>query len=77
MALIEEELDLALSQMATAVQIAARKVELQPKTESASEMYTRINSEKEMKKNSAVKRAARKMVKTKKIKKMTAYFVKK
>jgi hypothetical protein len=77
MATIEEELDLARSQMAVAVQIAARKVELQPKLESGSEMYTRINSEKEAKKNKAVKRAARKMVKAKKIKKMTAFFFKK
>lgn len=73
----EEELLLARSQMAIAVQIAARKVELQPKAESGSEMYTRINSSKELKKNKAVKRAAKKLVKQKGIKKMTAYFSKK
>ena len=73
----EEELLLARSQMAIAVQIAARKVELQPKAESGSKMYTHINSSKELKKNKAVKRAAKKMVKQKGIKKMTAYFSKK
>ncbi len=40
-------------------------------------MHTRINSEKDLKKNKAVKRAAKKMVKRKEIKKMTAYFLKK
>jgi hypothetical protein len=74
---IEEELALARSQMAAAVAIAARKVEFQPKAESGLEMFTRINSAKEVKQNKAVKRAARKMVKTKKIKKMTAYFLRK
>jgi hypothetical protein len=37
-------------------------------------MYTRINSDKVKKKNKAVKRAAKKMVKKKEIKKMTTYF---
>ncbi len=40
-------------------------------------MYNRNKSEKEAKKNKAVKRAASKMVKAKKIKKMTAFFFKK
>jgi hypothetical protein len=73
----EDLVVLARSQFATAVQIAARKVELQPKAESGFEMHTRINSDKDLKKNKAVKRAAKKMVKRKEIKKMTAYFVKK
>jgi hypothetical protein len=73
----EDLLVLARSQLATAIQIAARKVELQPKAESGFEMHTRINSDKDLKKNKAVKRAAKKMVKRKEIKKMTAYFVKK
>jgi hypothetical protein len=72
----EEELLLARSQMAIAVQIVARKADLQPKVESGFEMYTRINSLKELKKNKAVKRAAKKMIK-KGIKKMTAYILKK
>jgi hypothetical protein len=73
----EDLVVLARSQLATAIQIAARKVELQPKAESGFEMHTRINSEKDLKKNKAVKRAAKKMVKRKEIKKMTAYFLKK
>ena len=64
-------------QMATAVQIAARKVVLTEKMESGFEKYNRINSEKEAKKIKAVKRAARKMVKNKQMKKMTAYFYQK
>jgi hypothetical protein len=64
-------------QYAKAVEIAARKVELKPKEESASEVYHRINSEKEAKKNRGVKSAAKKMLKKKQIKKMSAYFAKK
>ncbi len=73
----EDLVVLARSQLETAIQIVARKVELQPKAESGFEMHTRINSEKYLKKNKAVKRGAKKMVKRKEIKKMTAYFLKK
>jgi predicted Zn-dependent protease len=71
---VQEDLLLAPGQMARAIQIAARKVKLLPKAESGFEMYTRINSDKVKKKNKAVKRAAKKMVKKKEIKKMTTYF---
>ena len=54
----EDLVVLARSQLAPAIQIAARKVELQPKAESGFEMHTRINSEKDLKKNKAEKRAA-------------------
>ncbi len=64
-------------QYAKAVEIASRKVELKPKEESASEVYHRIHSEKEAKKIRQVKSAAKKLLKKKKMKKMTAYFVKK
>jgi hypothetical protein len=67
----------ARSQMAKAIQIAARKIELQPKSESGSEMHSRIILEKEEKKNKSVKRAAKIMVKKKQIKKLSAYFEKK
>ncbi len=61
----EDLVVLARSQLANAIQVAARKVELQPKAESGFEMHTRINSDKDLKKNKAVKRAAKKMVKRK------------
>jgi hypothetical protein len=64
-------------QYAKAVTIAARKVALKPKEESVSEVYHRINSEKAAKKNRRVKSAAKKMVKKKQIKPLSAYFVKK
>jgi len=74
---IEKELIVARSQMAKAVQIAARKVEKQPKTESGTEIYTRIILEKEEKKKKATKRVAKTMVKKKQIKTLTSYFQKK
>jgi hypothetical protein len=61
----KDELIFPRSQMASAFHIAARKVELRPKAESGSEMYLRMKSEQELKKNKAVKRAAKKMVKQK------------
>ena len=61
-------------QMAKAVEITARKVPFKPKEESVSESFRRITLEKEARKNCQVKRAAKKMVKKKQIKKMTAYF---
>jgi hypothetical protein len=74
---VSEEVLQARTDMAKAIQIAASKVKLHPKAESGYEMYTRINSEKEKKKNKAVKCAAKKMIKKKEIKKMTYYFMKK
>jgi hypothetical protein len=72
---IEDEL--LSTQMAIAIQIAARKVELQPKAESGFEIFNRIHLEKEEKKIKSVKRAAKKMVKKKEIKKISSYFLKK
>jgi hypothetical protein len=64
-------------QWAEAVAIAAGKVPLKPKAETATESHRRINSEKEAKKNRGVKAAAKKMIKMKFFKKMTSYFGKK
>jgi len=64
-------------QMAKAMQIAARKVDLKNKEESASETFRRVTEEKELKINRGAKRAAKQMIKKKQIKKLTSYFVKK
>jgi len=64
-------------QMAKAMQIAARKVDLKNKEESASETFRRVKEEKELKINRGAKRAAKQMIKKKQIKKLTSYFVKK
>jgi hypothetical protein len=64
----------AHEQMSKAVAIAARKVEKKEKEETGAEKYRRISAEKEEKKIKSVKRAARGLIKKKKIKKMTAYF---
>ena len=61
-------------QMREAVEVAARKVKKGPKTETQSEKFVRIRQEKETKNNKNVKRAAKNLVKKKKIQKMTAYF---
>jgi hypothetical protein len=60
--------------MAKAFQVAAGKVKKQPKEESNGEMNRRITEEKEAKRNRGVKKAAKTMVKKKKIKKLTTYF---
>ena len=65
------------SQMAKAVQIAARKVVFKTKEESAGEAFRRIKEEKDLKINRGVKRAAKQMLKKKQIKKLSAYFIKK
>ena len=61
-------------QMAKAMQIAARKVDLKNKEESASETFRRVQEEKEKKINRGAKRAAKQMIKKKQIKKLTSYF---
>jgi hypothetical protein len=63
--------------MAKAFQVAAGNIEKRPKEESDGEMYRRITEEKEEKRNRGVKKAARTMVRKKKIKKLTTYFSKK
>lgn len=64
-------------QMRNAVEIAARKVVKQPKTETPTEMFLRIRVETDSKKNKSIKRAGKALVKNKKVQKMTAYFTKK
>ena len=61
-------------QMREAVEVAARKVKKEPKTETPSEKFVRIREETESKRNKSVKRAAKSMVKKKTIRKMTSYF---
>ena len=63
--------------MAQAIQIAARKVELKNKEESASETFHRVTEEKALKINRGVKRAAKQMIKKKQMKKLSSYFVNK
>ena len=63
--------------MAKAMQIAARKVDLKNKEESASETFRRVKEEKEKKINRGTKRAAKQMIKKKQIKKLSSYFAKK
>ena len=63
--------------MAKAMQIAARKVDLKNKEESASETFRRVKEEKELKINRGAKRAAKQMIKKKQIKKLSSYFAKK
>jgi len=65
------------NQMRKAIEIAARKVKKEPKGETDQEMFGRIREEKETKKNKSAKRAAKKMIKNKKVKSMDSYFVKK
>ena len=69
--------DITRTQYSDSLQIAASKVVKQPKGETTSESWHRINQEKEANANSGVKRVAKKMVKKKDIKKMTHYFGKK
>jgi hypothetical protein len=67
----------AHEQMSKAMAIAAKKVEKKEKEETGSEKFKRIAAEKEEKKIKTVKRAARGLIRKKKIKKMTTYFGKK
>jgi hypothetical protein len=61
-------------EMTKAFQLAARKVEKKPKEETGGEMYQRITAEKEAKTNRSLKKAAKTLLKKKKIKKLTTYF---
>ena len=65
------------SQMAKAIQLAARKVAFKKKEESADETFRRIKEEKELKINRGAKRAAKQMIKKKQMKKVSSYFKKK
>jgi hypothetical protein len=61
-------------QMAGAIAIAANKVPKRPKEETPSETFQRIRAQKEDKQNKGIKRAAKVLLKKKKMKKMTSYF---
>jgi hypothetical protein len=63
--------------MAQAFALAAKRVPKQPKEESNGEMFIRIKEENETKNKRVAARAARKMIKTKKLKKIVHYFKKK
>jgi hypothetical protein len=73
----KEKMEEAKEKMAQAFALAAQRVPLQPKEESNSEMFIRIKEENETKDKRVAARAARKMIKTKKLKKMIHYFKKK
>jgi len=65
-------------QFSAAMLVAARKVEKKDKEETPTEMFVRINAAKVVKENkSGVKTAAKKLLKKKKLKKISTFFVKK
>ena len=65
-------------QFTAAMVVAARKVEkTDAKEETRSEMFVRISAAKVAKENKRVKSAAKKLVKTKQIKKISTFFLKK
>ena len=63
-------------QFTAAMVIAARKVEKKEKAETPTEMHARINVAKAAKENKRVKSAAKKLVKKKKLKKISTFFTK-
>jgi hypothetical protein len=67
----------ARQQMSQVVAIAASKVEKKTKEETNTEKFKRITAENNEKNIRSVKRAAKGLIKKKKIKKLTAYFYKK
>jgi hypothetical protein len=64
-------------QFTAAMLVAARKVEKKDKEEMHTEMFVRINAAKVVKENKSVKTAAKKLLKKKKLKKISTFFVKK
>ena len=64
-------------QFTAAMVVAARKVEKRVKEETPIEMYTRISAAKVAKENKSAKSAAKKLVKSKKLKKISTFFKKK
>jgi hypothetical protein len=61
---------------AAAMVVAARKVEKKDKTETPTEMFVRINAAKVVKENKSAKSAAKKLVKKKKLTKISTFFSK-
>jgi hypothetical protein len=64
-------------QFTAAMVLAGRKVEKKDKEETRTEMYLRINDAKVVKENKSIKSAAKKLVKKKKLKKISSFFIKK
>ena len=64
-------------QFTAAMVVAARKVEKTVKEETPTEMFVRINAAKVAKDNKNIKSVAKKLVKTKKLKKISTFFIKK
>jgi hypothetical protein len=64
-------------QFTAAMSVAARKVEKKVKEETPTKMFVRINAAKVVKENKSVKTAAKKLLKKKKLKKISTFFVKK
>ena len=63
-------------QFTAAMVVAARKVEKKDKEETPTEMFVRMNAAKVVKENQSIKRAAKKLVKKKTLKKISSYFIK-
>ena len=64
-------------QFTAAMVVAAREAEKTAKEETTTEMHARINAAKVVKANESVKTAAKKLVKKKKLKKISTFFLKK
>jgi hypothetical protein len=64
-------------QFTAAMVLAGRKVEKKDKEETRTEIFLRINDAKVVKENKSIKIAAKKLVKKKKLKKISAFFIKK
>ncbi len=63
-------------QFTAAMVVAARKVEKTAKEETPTEMFARINAAKVVKANKSIKTAEKKLVKKKKLKKISTFFLK-
>jgi hypothetical protein len=61
-------------EFAAAMLVAARKVEKKDKEETPTEMFVRINEAKVIEGNKSIKSAAKKLVRKKKLKKISTYF---
>jgi hypothetical protein len=65
-------------QFTAAMVVAGRKVaKMDTKEETPTEIYLRINAAKVVKENKTIKSAAKKLVKKKKLKKISSFFIKK
>jgi hypothetical protein len=64
-------------QFTAAMLVAARKVEKRDKEETPTELFRRISAAKSIKENKSIKSAAKKLLKKKKLQKISTFFVKK